>query len=64
MRETHFADPLGPLRSGEVDVLITRLPVDEPDLTVGPVVLSPASPRAARPSSGARTWPSSRSCWC
>src|SRR5690606_31459777 len=38
MRETHFADPLGPLRSGEVDVLITRLPVDEPDLTVGPVV--------------------------
>jgi len=40
MRETHFADPLGPLRSGEVDVLITRLPVDEPDLTVGPVVLS------------------------
>ncbi|GAA2402440.1 LysR family transcriptional regulator [Streptomyces glaucosporus] len=40
MRETHFADPLGPLRSGEVDVLITRLPVEEPDLTVGPVVLS------------------------
>src|SRR5690606_14410065 len=40
MRETHFADPLGPLRYGDVDVLLTRLPVDEPDLTVGPVVLS------------------------
>jgi len=43
MRETHFADPLGPLRDGEVDVLLTRLPVEEPDLTVGPVVL--AEPR-------------------
>ncbi|GAA3164023.1 LysR family transcriptional regulator [Planomonospora alba] len=40
MRETHFADPLGPLRDGDVDVLLTRLPVEEPDLTVGPVVLS------------------------
>ncbi|MFJ6984484.1 MULTISPECIES: LysR family transcriptional regulator [unclassified Streptomyces] len=40
LREVHFADPLGPLRSGEVDVLLHRLPVDEPDLTVGPVVLS------------------------
>ncbi|MBA9002459.1 LysR family transcriptional regulator [Thermomonospora cellulosilytica] len=40
MRETHFADPLGPLRAGEVDMLITRLPVREPDLVVGPVVLS------------------------
>ncbi|SHF65818.1 LysR family transcriptional regulator [Streptoalloteichus hindustanus] len=40
MRETHFADPLGPLRAGEVDLLLTRLPVEEPDLTVGPVVLS------------------------
>ncbi|MEV6803359.1 LysR family transcriptional regulator [Streptomyces sp. NPDC051132] len=40
MRETRFADPLGPLRTGEADVLITRLPVEEPDLTVGPVVLS------------------------
>ncbi|RJL22128.1 LysR family transcriptional regulator [Bailinhaonella thermotolerans] len=43
MREVHFADPLGPLRDGEVDVLLTRLPVEEPDLTVGPVVL--AEPR-------------------
>lgn len=43
MRETHFADPLGPLRAAEVDVLLTRLPVREPDLVVGPVVL--AEPR-------------------
>src|SRR5690606_22038203 len=55
MHETHFADPLGPLRSAEVDVLITRLPVEEPDLVVGPVVLSeprvlgvPAHPPFAR----------------
>ncbi|TDD24510.1 LysR family transcriptional regulator [Nonomuraea diastatica] len=40
MRETHFSDPLGPLRAGDVDVLLTRLPVTEPDLTVGPVVLT------------------------
>ncbi|WP_264159406.1 LysR family transcriptional regulator [Actinomadura rudentiformis] len=40
MTEVHCADPLGPLRIGDVDVLITRLPVDEPDLTVGPVLLS------------------------
>ncbi|WP_169807896.1 LysR family transcriptional regulator [Actinomadura hibisca] len=40
MREVHPSDPLGPLRADEVDVLLTRLPVREPDLTVGPVVLS------------------------
>ncbi len=40
MREVHCADPLGPLRSGDVDVLITRLPVREDDLTVGPTLLS------------------------
>lgn len=39
MTETHFADPLGPLRGGKVDILITRLPVEEPDLVVGPVVV-------------------------
>ncbi|MFJ2743189.1 LysR family transcriptional regulator [Streptomyces sp. NPDC087440] len=40
MREVQFADPLGPLRAGEVDVLFTRLPVEESDLTVGPTVVS------------------------
>ncbi|GAA3756475.1 LysR family transcriptional regulator [Salinactinospora qingdaonensis] len=39
MIETHFADPIGPLRRGEVDVLFTRLPVEEPDLVVGPIVV-------------------------
>ncbi|MEV5572572.1 LysR substrate-binding domain-containing protein [Spirillospora sp. NPDC052269] len=40
MREVHLGDPFGPLRDGTVDLLLTRLPVVEPDLTVGPVVLS------------------------
>ncbi|WP_026415939.1 LysR family transcriptional regulator [Actinomadura oligospora] len=40
MREVHLGDPFGPLRDGTVDLLLTRLPVAEPDLTVGPVVLS------------------------
>ncbi|MVO86469.1 LysR family transcriptional regulator [Streptomyces sp. p1417] len=40
LRETQFQDPLGALRSGEVDVLFTCLPVQEPDLTVGPVVIN------------------------
>ena len=33
-------DPFGELRRGSVDVLITWLPVEEPDLTVGPVLFS------------------------
>ncbi|MFD2467502.1 LysR family transcriptional regulator [Amycolatopsis silviterrae] len=40
MSEVRCADPLGPLRAGDVDMLITRLPVHEEDLTVGPVLLS------------------------
>src|SRR5918992_1159156 len=32
------ADLLGALRRDEVDVVIARLPVDEPDLVVGPVM--------------------------
>lgn len=31
-------DPYGPLRGGEVDVVVNWLAVDEPDLTVGPVI--------------------------
>lgn len=37
-REVHFSDPFGALRRGDVDVLTTWLPVDEPDLTAGPVL--------------------------
>jgi DNA-binding transcriptional LysR family regulator len=40
VREADFADVLGGLRAGEVDALVTLLPVDEPDLTAGPVVLT------------------------
>lgn len=39
IREADFGNPLGTLRNGEVDVLITVCPIEEPDLTTGPVVL-------------------------
>ncbi|MFC9926928.1 LysR family transcriptional regulator [Streptomyces sp. NPDC127190] len=38
--EVPWADPYGPLRSGAVDVLFTLLPVDEPDMRVGAVLVS------------------------
>ncbi|MFJ4526135.1 LysR substrate-binding domain-containing protein [Streptomyces sp. NPDC088810] len=38
--EVHFSDPFGPLRAGQVDLQLCWLPVREPDITVGPVVLS------------------------
>ncbi|MFI6265222.1 LysR family transcriptional regulator [Micromonospora sp. NPDC051006] len=38
LRNIDFGDPFGRLRAGEIDVQIVWLPVDEPDLTVGPVV--------------------------
>ncbi|MER8046841.1 LysR family transcriptional regulator [Streptomyces sp. NPDC094032] len=38
IRYVGFGDPFGPLRAGEVDVQIAWLPVEEADLTVGPVV--------------------------
>jgi DNA-binding transcriptional LysR family regulator len=39
VREADFTDVFASLRAGEVDALVTLLPVDEPDLEVGPVVL-------------------------
>jgi DNA-binding transcriptional LysR family regulator len=39
-REIHFSDPFGPLRAGMVDLQTCWLPVREPDLTVGPTVLT------------------------
>nr|WP_240929953.1 LysR family transcriptional regulator [Streptomyces coryli] len=39
-QEVHFSDPFGPLRRGEVDLSVTWLPVREPDLTVGPELIS------------------------
>ncbi|MFE5307056.1 LysR family transcriptional regulator [Isoptericola sp. NPDC056578] len=38
--EVVFSDPFAALRRGDVDVLTTWLPVEEPDLTVGPVLRS------------------------
>lgn len=40
VRHASFTDPFGSLRRGEIDVLITWLPVDEVDLTVGPTLFT------------------------
>ncbi|MFD3534134.1 LysR family transcriptional regulator [Streptomyces sp. NPDC058664] len=40
-----YIDPFAPLRAGEIDLLLTWLPVEEPDLTVGPVLFT--EPRVA-----------------
>lgn len=40
IREALLSDPFGPLRNGKVDLQVVWLPVEEPDLTVGPVVLT------------------------
>ncbi|MEV4898706.1 LysR family transcriptional regulator [Nonomuraea sp. NPDC055795] len=40
IRETTLTDLFGPLRRAEIDLSMLPLPVDEPDLTVGPVLLS------------------------
>ncbi|MFE1775016.1 LysR family transcriptional regulator [Streptomyces sp. NPDC059008] len=42
LHEVPEGDPYGPLRSGEADLAIVRFPVDEPDLTAGPVLISDA----------------------
>ncbi|MBH1932967.1 LysR family transcriptional regulator [Streptomyces sp. AV19] len=40
IQEIQLSDPLGPIRSGQVHLQITELPVDEPDLAVGPVLIA------------------------
>ena len=40
LRHSSFVDPFGPLRRGEIDVLISWLPIEEPDLTAGPVLFT------------------------
>jgi DNA-binding transcriptional LysR family regulator len=58
MREVRLDDPFGLLRAREVDVALLWLPVEEHDLTVGPVAFTepivlavgPASPLATRSS--------------
>jgi DNA-binding transcriptional LysR family regulator len=39
LTDLEWLDPLGPLRRGNVDIVATRLPIDQPDLTVGPVLM-------------------------
>lgn len=43
LRVSGYADPFAQLRNGDVDVLVTWLPIEEPDLTVGPLLF--AEPR-------------------
>ncbi|RJL36158.1 LysR family transcriptional regulator [Bailinhaonella thermotolerans] len=43
IREVHLSDRYGPLRRGELDLQVVELPVEEPDLTVGPVLLRDAT---------------------
>ncbi|WP_280235980.1 LysR family transcriptional regulator [Nocardia cyriacigeorgica] len=40
VRHAPFIDLFGGLRRGEMDVLIAPLPVDEPDLTTGPILFT------------------------
>ncbi|MFI6316219.1 LysR family transcriptional regulator [Nonomuraea sp. NPDC050556] len=40
LRHNPFVDAFGPLRRREIDLLISWLPVEEPDLTVGPVIFT------------------------
>ncbi|MFJ9060301.1 LysR family transcriptional regulator [Streptomyces sp. NPDC102409] len=40
IHEVQISDPLGRIRSGELHLQISEGPLDEPDLTPGPVVLS------------------------
>ncbi|HEY3505215.1 MAG TPA: LysR family transcriptional regulator [Actinocatenispora sp.] len=40
IREVQLNDPFGPLRAGELDIQLTELPVDEPDIATSPTVLS------------------------
>ncbi|MFE3068210.1 LysR family transcriptional regulator [Streptomyces sp. NPDC059247] len=40
IRNVSFQRPFEPLRTGEIDVLVSWLPVEEPDLTVGPVLFT------------------------
>ncbi|GAA4639992.1 LysR family transcriptional regulator [Actinoallomurus vinaceus] len=42
IRRAPFVDPFAGLRDGGLDVLIVWLPVEEPDLTVGPILFTDA----------------------
>ncbi|MFC9434553.1 LysR family transcriptional regulator [Nocardia sp. NPDC057030] len=44
IEEIQLIDPLGRMRSGAVDLQLTEFPINEPDITTGPIVF--AEPRA------------------
>ncbi|MFI6870313.1 LysR family transcriptional regulator [Nocardia sp. NPDC050406] len=39
IREVHLSDRINPLRNGEIDIQFIELPVDEPEIVCGPVLL-------------------------
>ncbi|MEV7326188.1 LysR family transcriptional regulator [Streptomyces sp. NPDC093970] len=40
IRQVQISDPYGPLRAGDVELQVTEPPLAEPDLTLGPVLVS------------------------
>ncbi|MFD9792837.1 LysR family transcriptional regulator [Streptomyces sp. NPDC059070] len=40
IRQMTYIDPFGRLREGDLDVIVVWLPVEEPDFTVGPVLMT------------------------
>ncbi|NEC84864.1 LysR family transcriptional regulator [Streptomyces sp. SID12501] len=40
IRQVQISDPYGPLRAGDIELQVTEPPVTEPDLTLGPVLVS------------------------
>ncbi|MEV4113524.1 LysR family transcriptional regulator [Nonomuraea sp. NPDC049695] len=58
LRYISFSDPFGPLRAREVDVLLAWLPVEERDLTVGPIISTehPVLAVSATHRLATRTW--------
>ncbi|MEU1432302.1 LysR family transcriptional regulator [Nocardia sp. NPDC005746] len=38
IEHVHFGNPFGALRADEIDILISWLPIEEPDLIVGPIL--------------------------
>ncbi|MFF0526276.1 LysR family transcriptional regulator [Actinomadura nitritigenes] len=40
IRQVQISDPYGPLRAGDLEMQVTEMPVAEPDLTLGPVLVS------------------------
>jgi DNA-binding transcriptional LysR family regulator len=40
IRQVQISDPYGPLRAGDIELQVTEPPLAEPDLTLGPVLVS------------------------